>query len=62
MPEPADDRARIVALLGPSPVGTDELARSAGLGIRVIQTVLLELELDGRIERHGSGTVSLLSR
>ncbi|WP_342106067.1 DNA-processing protein DprA [Methylobacterium sp. SI9] len=62
LPEPADDRARIVALLGPSPVGTDELARSAGLGIRVIQTVLLELELDGRIERHGSGTVSLLSR
>ena len=61
-PEPADDRARIVALLGPSPVGTDELARSAGLGIRVVQTVLLELELDGRIERHGSGAVSLLSR
>ena len=61
-PEPADDRARIVALLGPSPVGTDELARSAGIGIRVVQTVLLELELDGRIERHGSGAVSLLSR
>ena len=61
-PEPADDRARIVALLGPSPVGTDELARSAGIGIRVVQTVLLELELDGRIERHGSGVVSLLSR
>jgi DNA processing protein len=61
-PQPADDRARIVALLGPSPVGTDELARSAGIGIRVVQTVLLELELDGRIERHGSGAVSLLSR
>ena len=61
-PEPADDRARIVALLGPSPVGTDELARCANVGIRVVQTVLLELELDGRIERHGSGTVSLVSR
>jgi DNA processing protein len=60
--EPADDRARIVALLGPSPVGTDELARSAGVGARVVQTVLLELELDGRIERHGSGAVSLVSR
>ncbi|MCJ2062453.1 DNA-processing protein DprA [Methylobacterium sp. J-088] len=61
-PGPDDDRARIVALLGPSPIGTDELARSAGIGIRVVQTVLLELELDGRIERHGSGAVSLLSR
>jgi DNA processing protein len=61
-PEPADDRARIIALLSPSPVGTDELARSAGVGARVVQTVLLELELDGRIERHGSGTVSLTTR
>ncbi|MGT2477822.1 DNA-processing protein DprA [Methylobacterium oryzae CBMB20] len=61
-PEPQDDRARIVALLGPSPVGTDELARSAGVGARIVQSVLLELELDGRIERHGSGSVSLVSR
>lgn len=60
--EPADDRERILGLLGPSPIGTDELARSAGLGVRVVQTVLLELELDGRIERHGSGAVSLVSR
>lgn len=61
-PEPAGDRERIIGLLGPSPVGADELARSAGVGARVVQTVLLELELDGRIERHGSGTVSLVSR
>ena len=60
--EPTDDRQKIIALLGPSPVGTNELARSAGVGARVVQTVLLELELDGRIERHGSGAVSLLSR
>ncbi|QEE39776.1 MULTISPECIES: DNA-processing protein DprA [unclassified Methylobacterium] len=60
--EPTDDRQRIIALLGPCPIGTDELARSAGVGARVVQTVLLELELDGRIERHGSGAVSLLSR
>ncbi|QGY03290.1 DNA-protecting protein DprA [Methylobacterium mesophilicum SR1.6/6] len=60
--EPFDPRARIVALLSPSPVGTDDLARSAGVGARVVQTVLLELELDGRIERHASGTVSLVSR
>jgi DNA processing protein len=60
-PEPADDRARLIAYLSPTPIGTDELARTAGLSVRVVQTTLLELELDGRIERHGSGSVSLVS-
>ena len=62
-PEPeetADPRARLVGALSPSPVGTDALARATGLGVRMVQTLLLELELDGRIERHGSGTVSLI--
>lgn len=59
-PEPADDRARLVAYLSPTPIGTDDLARAAGLPVRIVQTTLLELELDGRIERHGSGTVSLV--
>ncbi|MGU3360906.1 DNA-processing protein DprA [Methylobacterium sp. M6A4_1b] len=59
-PEPADDRARLIAYLSPTPIGTDELARTAGLSVRVVQTTLLELELDGRIERHGSGAVSLV--
>ena len=59
---PIGDRETILGLLGPSPVATDELARSAGLGVRIVQTVLLELELDGRIERHGSGMVSLVNR
>ncbi|BAU92247.1 DNA protecting protein DprA [Methylorubrum populi] len=62
LPEPQDDRARLIACLSPTPVGTDELARSSGLPVRIVQTTLLELELDGRIERHGSGTVSLASR
>ncbi|MBB2960629.1 DNA-processing protein DprA [Methylobacterium sp. R2-1] len=60
--ESQDDRARLIACLSPTPVGTDELARSSGLPVRIVQTTLLELELDGRIERHGSGTVSLASR
>ncbi|SFG95978.1 DNA-processing protein DprA [Methylobacterium gossipiicola] len=59
-PEATDDRARLVALLSPTPIGTDDLARAAGLSVRVVQTTLLELELDGRIERHGSGAVSLV--
>lgn len=57
---PLDERARLIAALSPTPIGTDELARSAGLSVRLVQTALLELELDGRIERHGSGEVSLI--
>jgi DNA processing protein len=57
-----NDRARLIACLSPTPIGTDELARSSGLPVRIVQTTLLELELDGRIERHGSGTVSLATR
>ncbi|MBA16531.1 MAG: DNA-protecting protein DprA [Sphingomonas sp.] len=60
-PEDADDadRARIAGLLGPVPVPVDELIRQSGLVPGVVQTVLLELELAGRLERHGGGRVSL---
>lgn len=56
----ADERARIVNLLGPSPVGIDDLIRMAGVSAAVTRTILLELELAGRLERHGGGMVSLL--
>ena len=59
--EEADERARLIGLLSPTPIGADALARAAGLPVRVVQTTLLELELDGRIERHGSGAVSLIA-
>jgi DNA processing protein len=55
----ADERARIVALLGPSPVGLDDLIRMANTSPAIVRTVLLELELAGRLERHGGGMVSL---
>jgi DNA processing protein len=55
------ERARIVALLGPSPVSLDDLIRMSGLSPTIVRTVLLELELAGRLERHGGGLVSLLS-
>ena len=56
----ADERARIIALLGPTPVSIDDLVRLSGLSPAVVRTVLLELELAGRLERHGGGLVSLL--
>ena len=56
----AGERARILNLLGPSPVGLDDLIRMAGTSPAVVRTVLLELELAGKLERHGGGLVSLL--
>jgi DNA processing protein len=56
----AGTRARIVELLGPTPVGIDDLVRLSGTTPAVVRTILLELELAGRIERHRGGLVSLL--
>jgi DNA processing protein len=55
-----DERTRIIALLGPSPVLLDDLVRLSHSTPAVVRTVLLELELAGRLERHGGGLVSLL--
>ncbi|MGH6717282.1 MAG: DNA-processing protein DprA, partial [Bradyrhizobium sp.] len=54
------DRAHIVDLLGPTPVLIDDLIRMAGAPAAVVRTVLLELELAGKLERHGGGLVSLI--
>jgi DNA processing protein len=56
----ASDRARIVNLLGPSPISLDDLIRMADASPAVVRVVLLELELAGRLERHGGGLISLI--
>ena len=56
----ASDRARIIDLLGPTPILLDDLIRMAGASPAIVRTVLLELELAGRLERHGGGLVSLI--
>jgi len=59
--EPPDDqRARITSLLGPSPVSIDDLVRLSQSTPAIVRIVLLELELAGRLERHGGGLVSLV--
>ena len=59
--EPAsDERARIVALLSPTPVSIDDLVRLSRSPPAIVRTVLLELEIAGRLERHGGGLFSLL--
>src|SRR5262249_29929303 len=60
-PEAAPDteaRTRVLGLLGPTPVSLDDLVRLAEAPPAVVRTVLLELELAGRVERHGNGSVS----
>lgn len=61
VPFEPDDRARtaILGLLGPTPVGLDDLVRLSGLSPALVRTVILELELAGRIERHSGGLFSL---
>ncbi|MEH2518257.1 DNA processing protein [Bradyrhizobium sp. AZCC 1610] len=54
------ERERVVSLLGPSPVSLDDLIRMSGLSATIVRTVLLELELAGRLERHGGGLVTLI--
>ena len=59
--EPAsDERTRIVALLSPTPVLIDDLVRLSMSSPRIVRMVLLELEIAGRLERHGGGMVSLI--
>jgi DNA processing protein len=55
-----DERSRIVSLLGPTPVSIDDLVRLATVSPTVVRVTLLELEIAGRIERHGAGLVSLV--
>lgn len=58
---PAEARAIVRSLLSPAPVPVDELIRMAGLSARDVQGALMELDLDGQLERHGANAVSLLA-
>ena len=53
-------RATILGLLSPSPLSVDELIRQCQLSPAIVVTVLLELELAGRIERQAGNHVALL--
>jgi DNA processing protein len=55
-----DERSRIIALMGPTPAAIDDLVRLSQTSPAIVRTVLLELEIAGRLERHGGGLVSLL--
>ncbi|MBU6445414.1 MAG: DNA-processing protein DprA [Alphaproteobacteria bacterium] len=52
-------RARLAELIGPAPVEVDELIRQSGASPAAALTVLLELELAGRLVRHPGNKVSM---
>ncbi|GBE44536.1 MAG TPA: DNA-protecting protein DprA [Rhizobiales bacterium] len=54
------EREQVIGALGVSPVDVDEVIRTTRLPARQVQVILLELDLAGRIERHGSQLVSLI--
>jgi DNA processing protein len=60
--EPVADDAGldlVLRLLGPTPVPVDELVRQCQLTAAAVATLVLELELAGRVERHPGNLVSL---
>jgi DNA processing protein len=50
--------AKVLGQLGPAPVSVDDLVRTSGLSARLVQSILLELALADRIERHEGQLVS----
>ena len=59
--DPAEsDRERLEEALGPAPTEIDALIRFTGLTPALVQVLLLELDLAGRIEHHAGQRVSLI--
>lgn len=62
-PDAVEDATRKIVLeaLGPAPVSVDELIRQCQVTPASLMTVLLELELAGRLSRLAGGEVSLIT-
>lgn len=54
-------RARVHAVLGPSPADLDAIIAATGLAPRLVRIALMELELAGQLTRPGPGLVALNS-
>lgn len=55
----AKQRDTVLSVLGPTPVGVDELVRQCHLTPAEVMVVILELELAGRLARHAGGMISI---
>lgn len=49
-PEPQGDVAQVIELLGTTPISVDELARRCQLSVDILRVILLELEVEGRVQ------------
>ncbi|MBX9758917.1 MAG: DNA-processing protein DprA [Beijerinckiaceae bacterium] len=52
----------VAASLGPAPVSVDDVVRAAGFSVAQVHAALFDLELEGRLVRHGGNMVALLPR
>ena len=64
-PQPEEDeleeaRRIIKNYLSPTPLAVDEIIRQCQMSSAVVSTILLELELASRLERHPGNQVSLI--
>jgi DNA processing protein len=57
--ELVDSRKMVLDLLSPSPLPVDELLRQCQCSPAIVLTVILELELAGRVERQPGNTLTL---
>lgn len=51
-------RLRLLDLIGPTPMAMDDLVRASGQPAREVSRILLELELEGVVQRHIGGALS----
>ena len=58
-PADSDDAAQVLELLGPTAVSVDEVMRRCHLSPSVVQAILLDLELAGRVEMLPGNRVAL---
>ena len=54
-------RRRLLDLIGTTPTGLDDLVRASGRPVREVSQILLELELEGIVQRHAGGALSRLA-
>jgi DNA processing protein len=59
---PAGDIEKLFDLLSPTPLMIDELIRTSDLPAEQVSTILIELELAGRVERHPGNRVSRIAK
>lgn len=58
-PPSSDERARLIEALSLTPIAVDDVIRSTGIAINRVQTLLLELDLEGRVEWSSGQLVAL---